>query len=214
MVWRYGGRLLQSIGSLSGINQTVPTPDTLGTVACNWSLSYTLNVPATGWTTGAYLAKLTNANGFQNYIYFVVRDDSSNADLLFKCSVNTYQAYNYFGGKSLYPDDSVNKVGARKVSFDRPLNNYASTFFTSWEMPLLRFIEKNGYNVSYCTDIDLHSNATLLASHKALLSTGHDEYWSGAMYDNALASRNAGKHLLSLGLTPYIGKFGWRTTTG
>jgi alpha-D-ribose 1-methylphosphonate 5-triphosphate synthase subunit PhnH len=193
-----GGRLMQTISNLSGVKQTVPAPNSFGTVACTWPVAYTLNVPTT-WTTGAYLAKLTNAAGFQNYIYFVVRDDAATSDLMFQCSVNTYQAYNNLGGKSLYPDDSTGGVAAVKVSFDRPLTNYAMSFFLSWELPTLRLIEKNGYDVSYCTNIDLDTNPALMSNRKGFISLGHDEYWSKAMYDNAVAFRDSGKHLAFLG---------------
>jgi hypothetical protein len=191
---------------------STPDPDSFGTVACNWPVGYTLNVPAT-WTTGVYLVKLSTTfpNPYkENYIHFVVRDDNSTADLLFQCSVTTYQAYNGFGGKSLYPDNSINGA-AVKVSFDRPyLMTSALTVgtttidqgagnFLSWELPTLRFLEMNGYNVAYCTDIDLHNNPALMNNHKAFLSVGHDEYWSRAMYDNALAFRSNGKHLAFLG---------------
>lgn len=189
-----GGRLVQTVGPLSATPQVVPAPDALGMVACNWPVAYTLNVP-NSWTSGVYLVKLTNSNGWQNYIHFVVRDDARTADLLFQCSVTTYQAYNNFGGKSLYKADSSNGVEARKVSFDRPYSSNGASNFYTWEMPLLRFIEKNGYDVTYCTNLDLHSNAALMNNRKAFLSVGHDEYWTMAMYDHALAFRNQGKHL-------------------
>jgi hypothetical protein len=193
-----GGRLMQSVGSLAGATQTVPEPDAVGTVACKWPVAYTLNVPDT-WTSGVYLVKLINTEGWQNYIHFVVRDDARASDLMFQCSVTTYQAYNNFGSKSLYPDNSVNGDAARKVSFDRPYSTIGALHFYDWEMPALRFLEKNGYDVSYCTNLDLHSNPNLLDKRKAFLSTGHDEYWSMPMYDNALSARNKGKHLAFFG---------------
>lgn len=193
-----GGRLMQTVGPIAGSTQNIPAPDSLGTVACNWPVAYSLKVPAS-WTSGVYLVKLTNTQGWQNYIHFVVRDDARASDLLFQCSVTTYQAYNNFGGKSLYPDNSLDGKAARKVSFDRPYANIGALQFYDWEMPLLRFIEKNSYDISYCTNLDLHSNASLIDSHKAFLSTGHDEYWSMAMYDNALAARSNGKHLAFFG---------------
>ena len=84
------------------------------------------------WTTGVYLIRMTEAlNGMQSYAIFVLRNDHKNeqADIVFQLPVNTYQAYNYWGGKSLYStngQDSIpwgyhaGKPGAVKVSFNRP----------------------------------------------------------------------------------------------
>lgn len=193
-----GGRLMQTVGSLSGSTYPVPAPDSLGTVACDWPVAYTLNIPS-GWSSGVYLAKLINSQGWQNYIHFVVRDDDRAADLVFQSSITTYQAYDAFGTKSLYPDNSVGGVAARKVSLDRPYSNTGMGQFFMYEMPSLRFLEKNGYDVVYCTNIDTHSNPKLMDNCKGFLSVGHDEYWTKEMYDNALAFREQGKHLAFLG---------------
>lgn len=193
-----GGRLMQTVGSLNGSTYSVPAPDSLGTVACDWPVAYTLNIPA-GWTSGVYLVKLMNSQGWQNYIHFVVRDDGRAADLVFQSSITTYHAYDAFGSKSLYPDNSVGGNAARKVSLDRPYSNTGMGQFFMYEMPTLRFLEKNGYDVVYCTNIDLHTNPKLMDNRKGFLSVGHDEYWSMEMYDNALEFRKQGKHLAFLG---------------
>jgi len=57
----------------------------------------------------------------------------------------------------------------------------------------VRWLEKNGYDVSYTTDIDTDSNtANPLTNHKAFLSVGHDEYWTMAMRNNVQNAINAG----------------------
>ena len=194
-----GGRLMTTVGPLNGVTYTVPAPDaTFGTVDCNWPVTSSLSIP-TSWTTGVYLVKLINSQGWQNHIHFVVRDDSGSADLMFQCSVTTYHAYDAFGGKSLYPDNSTNSKPAIKVSLDRPYSDTGMGQFYYYEMPTVRFVEKYGYNTAYCTDIDLHSNPTLMNNHLGFLSVGHDEYWSMEMYNNGLAFRDAGKHLAFMG---------------
>ena len=104
--------------------------------------------------------------------------------MLMAQTVNTYQAYNPWGGKSLYGtianrSDTANK--AMKVSFDRPYfgeqSNGASAFF-SWEYGMLQWLERGGYDISYATNVDVDADANLLLSHKVFLSVGHDEYWS------------------------------------
>src|SRR5207249_8802867 len=90
----WGGRLMQHVGPLSGATQpTCPTNATTGLIECHWARAYTLNTQ-TCWTSGIYLALLTNAQGYRNYIEFAVRDDSRVAALLYQQPVMTYQAYN------------------------------------------------------------------------------------------------------------------------
>lgn len=201
-----GGRLMLH-DSVDGITQPDCTIDpSTGMASCNWSASYQLTVPTT-WTTGIYLVKLTNSNDFQNYITFVVRDDSSTSALLYQQSVTTYQAYNNYPndvptgssvpatGKSLYEYNSSNAVTASgttravKVSFDRPYSNDdGAGDFLDWELFFVRWMESSGYDVSYCTDLDTHTNASQITGHRGLLSVGHDEYWSKSMYDGVTSA--------------------------
>jgi hypothetical protein len=205
-----GGRLLQHVAGLQGTHQaTCPTNASTGMTACNWAPSYTLATQSS-WTSGIYLAKLTNAQGYQNYIEFVVRDDSRVAAFLYQQPVTTYEAYNDYPddgttGKSLYDFDSygANTVAgsprAVKVSFDRPYaddgTGAAGQSFLTWEINFVRWMETSGYDVTYSTDVDTDQNGGRLLNYRALLSPGHDEYWSKAMYDGWQAARDAGVNL-------------------
>ena len=205
-----GGRLLQHIGPLAGTTQpTCPTDPTTGMIACNWASAYTL-AAQTSWTSGIYLALLTNAQGYQNYIEFVVRDDGRVAALLYQQPVTTYEAYNDYPddgttGKSLYAFNSSgpNTVGgtraAVKASFDRPYADAGTgaggQSFLTWEINLVRWMERSGYDVTYSTDVDTDLNGGRLLNYRGFLSGGHDEYWSKAMFDAADAARNAGVDL-------------------
>jgi uncharacterized membrane protein len=217
-----GGRLLQHVGPLSGTQQpTCPTDATTGMIECHWAPAYTL-ATQTSWTSGIYFAKLTNSQGFQNYIVFCVRDDGRVAPLLFHQNVTTYQAYNDYPydnstGKSLYAFDShgANTISggpqAVKVSFDRPYeydgsgNVYSNTFL-AWEYPFVRWMEKSGYDVTYSTDVDTHINPSMLLKYNGILSVGHDEYFSKPMYDGFFAARDAGVNLAFFGANP----IGWQ----
>jgi hypothetical protein len=213
-----GARLVLPPVVLGGTVQPMPLPDpATGLVECNWVNPYVVNVPGTSdptdWASGIYLAKLTATNsGKQSYIIFVVREDSRASAYFYQSSVTTFQAYNNWGGKSLY---DWNSVGGRayKVSFNRPYalgNNPASasglgagdflttfqksteTYPGAWEINMVRFLEREGYDVIYGTNLDVHANAAVLANHKALLSVGHDEYWSWEMRTNVTNALAAG----------------------
>lgn len=210
-----GGRLMYHAGPFTGVTQSAPTYDSsTGMIVCPWSASYVLDTsmpPITGgdWTSGIYLALLTNSRNYQTYIIFVVRDDARTADILYQQSVTTYQAYNNYPdnnktGKSLYDGGSygskttLGTQRAVKVSFDRP---YTYTDHTGagellhYDIYFIRWIERNGYDVCYSTDIDTHTNAIRLLNFKAFLAVGHDEYWSRQMYDNVYAARDTGTSL-------------------
>jgi hypothetical protein len=211
-----GGRRMNDPIIRKGTRQPLPIEDEAsGLIECNWKDPYILRIPdgADDWISGIYLAKLTaSRTGKQSYIIFVIRDDDRKSDILFQSSVTTYQAYNNWGYKSLYRWNSQAKQ-AYKVSFNRPyamspnrkatyglgagefITNFQPKRRTSsagWEYNMVRWLEKEGYDVTYATNIDTHFNSRLLLSHKAFLSVGHDEYWSRDMRENIEAARDEG----------------------
>jgi uncharacterized membrane protein len=210
-----GGRRMTQPVQLAGTRQVIPQPDpTTGLVECNWINPYVFTIPnntsdPSDWASGVYLAKLTGlTSGKQRYIIFVVRDDVRPSNYFFQSSVNTYQAYNNWGGKSLYSFNSTNGQ-AQKVSFNRPYDRSdtgitagtygvadgSGEFLHSWEYNMVRFLEREGYDVAYCTDVDTHENPNLILSHKVFLVVGHDEYWSWQMRSNVIAARDRGVSL-------------------
>ena len=219
-----GARELTSPIRRKGHGQPPPSVD-LGTglIECRWEKPLLLTIPqnwsnAADWASGVYLAKLTaEPTGYDSYVIFVVRDDARSSTYLFQSSVTTFQAYNNWGGKSLYAFNSVGGQ-AEKVSFNRPYavsplpvaasGAGAGDFLTSnsipagspaaaagWEYNMIRWLEREGYDVTYATNIDVHARPALLESHKAFLSVGHDEYWSWEMRRHVEQGRERGVHL-------------------
>ncbi|MBR8833093.1 MAG: DUF4082 domain-containing protein [Stigonema ocellatum SAG 48.90 = DSM 106950] len=197
-----GGRLILSTGSLTGITQPACkiTDPTTKLVECNWSTSYTLAV-GSDWTSGLYIAKLTDTlSGKQSQVWFVVRDDSSTSNVLFQSSFNTFQAYNNTGGYSLYGFNSKGGQAALKVSYDRPFSQTTTETaefnnLLRWEYNMARWLESQGYDVTYVTNVDFQSSSQLLQNHKVFLSVGHDEYWSIDERNNVEQARDAGVNL-------------------
>jgi 5-hydroxyisourate hydrolase-like protein (transthyretin family) len=199
-----GGRRLTTIGPRTGTTQPAcgVTDQTTRLVECNWSTSYTLTVPDT-WTTGIYLAKLTaQATNRQTYIWFVVRDDASPAKMLYQSAFTTYIAYNGYGGYSTYFFNSVNQQRAFKVSLDRPFDQTLGVGefnnILRWEYNMVRWLESQGYDLAYATNLDFETNPGLLNNRQVFLSVGHDEYWSLTQRNAVEAARDAGKHLAFL----------------
>ena len=150
---------------------------------------------------------------FQSYIIFIVKVDR-HAELIFQCSDLTWQCYNRWPyWHSMYDEGHVpwvNTNGA-KVSFDRPYAIYVNELpmgfnglsngsgeFLMWEYPLSFWMEKEGYDVTYISNIDTHSDSTELLRSKGFLSVGHDEYWTHEMFNNVRNARDKGVNLLFL----------------
>jgi Domain of unknown function (DUF4082)/Bacterial Ig-like domain len=169
-----------------------------GLIDCgNWAVSGSWAVPAAA-TSGIYFAKVVRTdNGGASHIFFVVRDDASTSQLLFQTSDTTWQAYNNYGGNSLYTGSPVGR--AYKVSYNRPFNTRTVAGGEDWvfnaEYPMVRWLEANGYDMSYFSGIDSDRLGSLIQRHRVFLSVGHDEYWSGAQRANVEAARNAGVNL-------------------
>jgi hypothetical protein len=217
-----GGRLMISQSGLRGQAQgyydsnahnlvncnACHVDSSMGLVEANWQASYSLTIPA-DWTTGIYLAKFTDANGWETYAPFDVRGNA-HATYIVATSDNTYQAYNDWGGYSLYEADSIaqtseSTASARgvEVSFDRPYTaGEGSGQVLSYEIDAIRWLERRGYDLSYASSVDLYQNPAQLLQHRAYLSIGHDEYWSKEMRDGVENARDHGVGLAFLGADP------------
>ena len=169
-------------------------------IETHWSPSLRIHI-TDDWPQGVYMLKLVASNGAQSYVPLTLRDDSSHAALVIQNSVTTWQAYNDWGGYSLYHGAGGSfSTRSRVVSFDRPyLGRRGSADFFWIESPLVFLAERLGLDVTYWTDIDLHERPGLLMNHRALVSLGHDEYWSSDMRRGALAARVHGVNLAFLG---------------
>ncbi|MBS9386956.1 MAG: DUF4082 domain-containing protein [Dolichospermum sp. BR01] len=201
-----GGRLVTSITGLNGVVQAGPTTDpNTRLVEYKWNNSYTLQT-GNDWTTGLYLAKLTDIRtGKQTYVQFVLRDDNRPADIGFQDSVSTTEAYNNYGGYSVYDANSNGGQRAYQVTFDRPLaaanlgltntDGFNTNNMLAWEYNMVRWQESQGYDVSYFTNIDTSINPLQLYSQNVFQVTGHDEYWSMDMMNNVTNARDKGINL-------------------
>ena len=209
----YGGMGAREVASITNpsisISQNQPDPivDTsyahdkgsAGLVDCgNWGVTASWAVPQDA-TSGIYFAKLVREDGIAgtNYIVFVVRNDEGNSNLLFKTSDETWEAYNNWGNSSLYGPNAVAQGRSFAVSYNRPLLGRDGTLDVfGAEYSMVRYVESNGFDVSYTSAIDVATHPSLLLNHKIFLSVGHDEYWSGQERANIETARDAGVSLV------------------
>ncbi len=188
-----GARRVSSLGQVNVPGQVAPTRDP-GTarVECDWSRTTSFTV-GPDWVSGLYLVRVTRPDGFRRFAPFVVRDRRP-AEIMLKSALNTFQAYNPWGGESLYTDESRTMQGGRayEVSHNRPFSEADGAGQTLWlEHSFVRFLEKNGYDVTYSTGADFVRFSDLLNGIGLLAIAGHDEYWTveeRTQIDAALAS--------------------------
>jgi len=191
-----GARAMKTLGPFKGKQQPKPPVGEGRQRRCRWDPAVSLTVPH-DWPSGVYLGRLTtlpdkaNTPYWQSYVVFIVRDDRP-ADFLFQCSDNTWQAYNRWPDDfSLYTDPRGSHALDVAVSFDRPYAKYSQIFerplstgsgeFLLWEYPLAYWMEKHGYDVTYCSNSDC-LDAGQITRCNTFISVGHDEYWDLRQY--------------------------------
>ena len=220
-----GARLITNLGTLSGtVQPNGISNSSTGHLDCsNWSESASWAIPSTA-VSGFYIAKLERSGGGSNHIAFIVRNDASNSDLYLQFPDATWQAYNGYGGNSMYDGNTSWPAGhAVKVSYNRPFFPYNSLFNTDgreadWymnaEYPMIRWLERNGYDVTYTSCNDVSNNGSRLLNHKVFISLGHDEYWSKEHRENVEAARNAGVHIAFFSGNEVYWKTRWENNDG
>lgn len=199
-----GGRHVRSLGPFPGEVQPDPSAGPKRVRDCRWKACATLKIPR-DWVSGVYLGKLTaGREGWQSYVIFIVRDDRR-ADFVFQCSDNTWQAYNRWPNQFSLYDNGEHQWwwgGDVQVSYNRPYGKYCQILdaplstgsgeWFLWEFPFAYWMEEQGYDVTYISNLDTHTDPRGLLRGKGLLSVGHDEYWSIEMFRNVQAAVQAG----------------------
>lgn len=159
-----------------------------------------LTVSTTGWPPGAYLLRLDASSGAQRYVPITVRSRSTAGKVVLLLGVTTWQAYNQWGGYSLYSGPKGAGDRAYAVSFDRPyFGNGAGPFLFFDQPPIALAEHTKGVPLAYETDVDLAAHPGLLRGARAVISLGHDEYYSASMRRALLRARGAGTNLAFLG---------------
>ena len=188
-----------------------PTPEDAAATGCGWPAA--IEIPlAPAWRSGYYAVTLA-AGDERTEACFVIRSRLEDpAPILLVLATTTWNAYNDWGGPSLY-------TGGTRVSFERP---FAEGFLVkpepigrmmqttpdreamgyrswarplglsdwsggagwwNWERPFLRWAESNGYRIDVATSHDLDMHPEILDGRRLTLHVGHDEYWSWGMRD-------------------------------
>jgi hypothetical protein len=170
---------------------------TTGLVACRWAAAFSIST-APEWVSGVYLLRIDSDNGYRFFVHFVVRNDGDGAAIAVSIEFKTNQAYNDYGGESLYvsrTEEGRNR--AYRVSFDRPYATGAGTgtFFTH-DVDMVRWLEASGYDLTYIADVDRAADPSILRGHRVFIDVGHDEYWTWSERDSIEAALSAGVNMV------------------
>ncbi|WP_371779421.1 N,N-dimethylformamidase beta subunit family domain-containing protein [Streptosporangium subroseum] len=156
-------------------------------------------VDTSGWPEGSYLLRLDADTGAGRYVPVTVRSASTRGRLVVVNAVTTWQAYNDWGGRSLYRGPGGFEDRSRAVSFDRPYDTSGARLFLDMERDAIEVAERSGVPLAYVTSRELDDDPHILDGATGLISLGHDEYWSAHMRRTVEAARDRGTNLAFLG---------------
>ncbi|HZX99104.1 MAG TPA: N,N-dimethylformamidase beta subunit family domain-containing protein [Dermatophilaceae bacterium] len=200
----YRGQLMREVWRSRALQGHRLAPATLSaatyTVLTSWRPNEVIDTK--GWPPGAYLLRLDASTGGQRYVPVTVRSTNARNALVLLDAVTTWQAYNAWGGYSLYHgpaggDDFSHR--SRAVTFDRPYDGVGASDFLGNELPAISFAEHAGLPLAYATDVALDLDPHLLDGARGVVSLGHDEYWSTKMRGQVTAARDRGVNVAFLG---------------
>lgn len=181
--------------------QKVPeTTGLLRTVETKWNPTAAFTI-GKDWTPGFYLVVTKNRKDkIEAIAPLIVRSKLHDSTLALMHSTLTWQAYNNFGGYSLYrglgdSDEARINNRSRTVSFDRPYAGSGAVHINRDAIALTQFIEKQGFDVDHYADTDIDAQPSLLKSYSGVFFGGHPEYATRRIYEATFAARNSGVNL-------------------
>ncbi|WP_405687917.1 hypothetical protein OG204_32690 [Streptomyces sp. NBC_01387] len=198
----YGGaqaRLVWRSDRVAGAHQRQPrTISSTRSVRADWER--TVGVHTEGWPAGAYLLRLDAENGHQRYVPLIVRSASAAGTTLLMHAPATWQAYNTWGGYSLYQgENGAYTSRSLAVGFDRPYDANGAEKFMVYERAAVVLAERLGIPLAYTTGLDVHLAPSVLQGATTAVSLGHDEYWTPEQRRHVTRARDTGTNLVFLG---------------
>ena len=192
-------RLLWRSGEIRGRRQhEVSFASATRTVATRWAPA--LTVPTGDWPEGAYLLRLDASHGHQRYVPLVVRSADGAGKTVIVHAPETWQAYNLWGGYDLYQgEDGSYGTRSLQVSFDRPYDGDGAVRFMTYERALVVLAERTGISLAYTTGMDIERDPSVLSGATAIVTLGHDEYWTPQRRAAITQARDAGTNVAFLG---------------
>ncbi|MDP4196159.1 MAG: T9SS type A sorting domain-containing protein [Bacteroidota bacterium] len=194
--------LVSSFSNIPGGHRSLP--DSAWEKGCKWPVSFSLKIPDS-WASGAYAARFPVDTGLgTSTILFYVREKNpgSYGNILVVIPYLNWVAYNTYGGKNVYDENSTFNKRAFRVSFNRPFFGGGYAEFRSYPYKMIQWLENNNMKYEVATELDLHLYSDLLSNYKVVIEPGHAEYWTKMQRLNVENYvKNGGKYLSLSGNT-------------
>ena len=203
-----GGTKVAEVAGPKRLFTTTQVDPSTRMVSADWPV--VAEVDTTGWPSGLYTVVVRTPAGGTN-IPFVVRPASAEGKVAIIAASLTWQAYNIWGGRSLYKDTGGSFAGrSYAVSYDRPYDHalWGAPIAFGFDVPVARFADEVGIDHVWFTNADIARDPGLLTGAKGVVSTGHDEYWPQPYRKALITARDAGTDLAFLGANAGY----WRVT--
>jgi hypothetical protein len=161
------------------------------------------------WPSGLYVARLRSA-GRTGFAPFVVRPRRLGAHrVAVVLPTFTWQAYNFRDDDGDGSSDTWYAWHTNQARIARPyLDRGVPPHYRLYDEPFLRWLDGNGRQVDFLTDLDLDAlrSGRKLARYELLIFPGHHEYVTRREYDAVTDFRNRGGNLMFLSANNFF----WR----
>ncbi|MDP4173953.1 MAG: T9SS type A sorting domain-containing protein [Bacteroidota bacterium] len=199
-IYRIGAyeALVGKYDNIKGGQRSVP--DSVWEKGCDWPVSFSLVIPES-WQSGVYVARFPNLNADAlSNVVFLVKEKKlgSHSKLLIVMPYFNWIAYNNWGGKNVYDENSTDGKRAYRLSLNRPFTGNGYSEFRAYPQKMIVWLEKNGYEYEVASEMDIHKNEDFLNNYNVMVSVGHDEYYTRLQRLRMLNFINRGGKLLSL----------------
>ena len=196
-----GARLIDQVTTKAAISSYAApeiSSSPKSTVTTSWPVAFIFK-PDKNTPPGQYLFRMDDGIGKPTFAPLMIENPEARGTT-FISAVMTWQAYNQWGGYSLYKGPNLKRTSRSTVaSFDRPYDGDGSGQTRYMELPILRLAEEKGLDLAYATDYDLDENAPQIKSAVTLVMGGHSEYWTNNMRDNLQSAIDRGTNLIVFG---------------
>lgn len=193
-----GGARVGKQGPFKGKRHSAAQPDSRSrSTPALWPVSG--QIDTTGWEPGFYLIHVV-ADKYRTEIPLIVRSESAAGKVVYVATATTWQAYNNWGGRSLYsgPNGSFD-TRSFEVSFDRPYSLTGRNKFMIFDIPIIRVVDESDAETAWFTNVDIALDPSLLDGATAVFTSGHDEYWPVPYREAVTKARNEGSNVGIMG---------------
>jgi hypothetical protein len=196
-------------------------PGDADVTGCAWEPTTVVDEIPAAWGSGLYLVQFTTSSEpthrastrLGQDAMFVLRPDrpGERSPVLVQVDVGTWNAYTVWHHRNLYhargpSGEQIESLRAHTVSFHRPGIGFERNDNNPWGTPpaayhwaFIEWARQQDLVFDYCTGLDLHTGGVRLQDYRAVVTVGHDEYWTRRQRDAVEEFVGAGGNAIFFG---------------